>query len=101
MAPLDVCMIGTGEYTTGYVGGQQSKSDKKVGVVALTLFDLRRRGKVGDLSMVGTQGAKFPDIRKHLETNISKAYNGLDTNFTSYPADNERILRPTRLPLML
>lgn len=90
MSPNLTLTKGTGEYTTGYVGGQQSKSDKKVGVVALTLFDLRRRGKVGDLSMVGTQGAKFPDIRKHLETNISKAYNGLDTNFASYPADNER-----------
>lgn len=43
--------IGTGEYTTGFVGGGQSGSDKKVGVVGLVLFDLRRRGKVGNLSM--------------------------------------------------
>lgn len=40
-----------------------SGSDKKVGVVGLTLFDLRRRGKVGRLSMVGTSGNKFPAIR--------------------------------------
>lgn len=40
-----------------------SGSDKKVGVVGLTLFDLRRRGKVGKLSMVGTSGGKFPAIR--------------------------------------
>jgi D-galacturonate reductase len=46
------------------VGGGASKSDKKVGVVGLTLFDLRRRGKVGKLSMVGTSGGKFPAIRK-------------------------------------
>ena len=31
MAPLNVGMIGTGEYTTGFVGGGQSGSDKKVG----------------------------------------------------------------------
>jgi D-galacturonate reductase len=43
-----------------------SGSDKKVGVVGLTLFDLRRRGKVGKLSMVGTSGNKFPTIRKRL-----------------------------------
>jgi D-galacturonate reductase len=43
-----------------------SGSDKKVGVVGLTLFDLRRRGKVGKLSMVGTSGSKFPAIRKSL-----------------------------------
>jgi hypothetical protein len=41
-----------------------SGSDKKVGVVGLTLFDLRRRGKVGKLSMVGTSGSKFSAIRK-------------------------------------
>jgi hypothetical protein len=65
MAPLNVCMVGTGEYTTGFVGGGASGSDKKVGVVGLTLFDLRRRGKVGNLSMVGTSGNKFPAIRKY------------------------------------
>jgi hypothetical protein len=56
-------MVGTGEYTTGFVGGGASGSDKKVGVVGLTMFDLRRRGKVGKLSMVGTSGTKYPAIR--------------------------------------
>lgn len=90
MAPLNVCMVGTGEYTTGFVGGGQSGSDKKVGVVGLTLFDLRRRGLVGNLSMVGTSGNKFPAIKQHLHKNITEAYNGLDTSFTSYPNDDER-----------
>ncbi|KAK1139862.1 hypothetical protein N8T08_011107 [Aspergillus melleus] len=88
MAP-SVLMVGTGEYTTGYVGGTASGSDKKVGVVGLTLFDLRRRGKVGKLSMVGVSGSKFPGIRDHLNKNISQVYNGLDTSFDSYPADNQ------------
>ncbi|KAI9045471.1 Gfo/Idh/MocA family protein [Aspergillus affinis] len=88
MAP-SVLMVGTGEYTTGYVGGAASGSDKKVGVVGLTLFDLRRRGKVGKLSMVGVSGSKFPGIRDHLNKNISQVYNGLDTSFDSYPADNK------------
>jgi D-galacturonate reductase len=56
-------MVGTGEYTTGFVGGGASGSDKKVGVVGLTMFDLRRRGKVGNLSMVGTSGSRYPAIR--------------------------------------
>ncbi|KAF2159561.1 hypothetical protein M409DRAFT_30036 [Zasmidium cellare ATCC 36951] len=90
MAPLNVCMIGTGEYTTGFVDGSASGSDKKVGVVGLTLFDLRRRGKVGALSMVGTSGQKFPAIRIHLHQNITLAYNNLDTSFTSFPADDRR-----------
>ena len=90
MAPINVCMVGTGEYTTGFVGGGASGSDKKVGVVGLTLFDLRRRGKVGNLSMVGTSGQKFPAIREHLTKNITEHYNGLDTSFESYPANDQR-----------
>jgi D-galacturonate reductase len=73
-APLNVLMVGTGEYTTGFVGGGASGSDKKVGVVGLTMFDLRRRGKVGKLSMVGTSGTKFPAIREffsHLSSHTS------------------------------
>ncbi|KAI1437473.1 hypothetical protein GGR50DRAFT_685865 [Xylaria sp. CBS 124048] len=88
--PINVLMVGTGEYTTGFVGTGASGSDKKVGVVGLTLFDLRRRGKVSQLSMVGTNGTKFPAIRQHLETNITKVYNGLDTSFQSYPEDGAR-----------
>ena len=84
-----VLMVGTGEYTTGFVSGTQSTSDKKIGVVALTLFDLRRRGKVSDLSMVGVSGMKFPAIRQHLQKNISDAYNNLDVSFSSFPADGK------------
>ncbi|KAK5063218.1 hypothetical protein LTR84_005295 [Exophiala bonariae] len=89
MAPPAVLMIGTGEYTTGFVSGAASTSDKKVGVVGLTLFDLRRRGKVSDLSMVGVSGKKFPAIREHLQKNISDAYNGLDVSFKSFPSDDQ------------
>lgn len=83
-------MVGCGEYTTGFVGGGMSGSDKKVGVVALTLFDLRRRGKVGKLSMVGVSGDKFPAIREHLHKNISQVYNGLNVAFESYPEKGKR-----------
>ncbi|KAJ4327588.1 hypothetical protein N0V84_001977 [Fusarium piperis] len=88
MAPLNVLMIGTGEYTTGFVGGGASGSDKKVGVVGLSLFDLRRREKVNKLGMVGVNGKKFPAIREHLHKNISQVYNNLDTSFDSFPDNN-------------
>ena len=88
MAPPSVLMVGTGEYTTGFVGGGQSTSDKKIGVVALCMFDLRRRQKVSELSMVGVSGHKFPAIRSHLQKNISQAYNKLDVSFNSFPSDN-------------
>ncbi|KAA8899489.1 hypothetical protein FN846DRAFT_782274 [Sphaerosporella brunnea] len=89
MAPVNVLMVGTGEYTTGWTGSGGSQSDKKVGVVGLTLFDLRRRGLVGNLAMVGVNGKKYPQIRQHLEKNIRDVYNGLDVSFTSFPGDDE------------
>ena len=49
----NVLMVGTGEYTTGYVGGTAADSDKGAGVVALTMFDLRRRDKVNRVGMCG------------------------------------------------
>jgi D-galacturonate reductase len=80
-------MVGTGEYTTGYVHNGASGSDKSAGVVALSLFDMRRRGKVGRLMMAGTNGTKFPGIRRHVHESIARAYKDLDVSFESYPDD--------------
>lgn len=55
----NVLMVGTGEYTTGYVGGTAADSDKGAGVVALTMFDLRRRGKVDRVGMCGVNVSCF------------------------------------------
>lgn len=52
------------------------------------MFDLRRRGKVGKLGMVGVNGSKFPAIREHLHKNIQQVYNDLDTSFDSFPAND-------------
>ncbi|KAH9982527.1 hypothetical protein BGW80DRAFT_30204 [Lactifluus volemus] len=82
-------MCGTGEYTTGWTGSGASTSDKKIGVVALTLFDLRRRGKVDKLGMVGVNGNKFPAIRAYLQENVGQVYKDLDISFHSFPGDNE------------
>ena len=80
-------MVGTGEYTTGYVHNGASGSDKGAGVVALSLFDMRRRGKVGRLMMAGTNGAKFPGIRRHVHEAIARVYKDLDVSFESFPDD--------------
>ncbi|KAJ7169580.1 hypothetical protein C8R46DRAFT_1349611 [Mycena filopes] len=80
---LNVLMCGTGEYTTGWVGTGASKSDKKIGVVGLTLFDLRRLGKVDKLGMVGVNGGKFPAIRQHLADKIGGAYKDMDLSFVT------------------
>lgn len=77
----------TGEYTTGYVHGSASDSDKSAGVVALTMFDLRRRGKVGKLGLCGTNGKKFGGIRAHMDKAIGQTYKGLDLTLETFPAD--------------
>ena len=90
MPKIDALMIGTGEYTTGYVHDSAADSDKRAGVVALTLFDLRRRGIIDDLSMAGTDGTKFPGIRRHLKTAIADVYADMNISFASYPANSVR-----------
>jgi D-galacturonate reductase len=81
-------MIGTGEYTTGYVHEKASASDKSAGVVALTLFDLRRRNKIDRIAMAGTNGTKFPGIRRHFKQQIADVYRDMDISFHSFPGDS-------------
>lgn len=81
-------MIGSGEYTTGYVPTAVAETDKGAGVVGITLFHLRSRGKVGSMSLCGTNGSKFPAIRTHFETNIKNKYtDSLDCSVNTFPAD--------------
>jgi len=82
-------MVGTGEYTTGYVGGTASDSDKGAGVVALTMFDLRRRSKVDHVGMCGVNGKKFPGIREHMQKNIGDVYADMDLTCDTFPGDDE------------
>ncbi|KAG8219948.1 hypothetical protein J3R82DRAFT_953 [Butyriboletus roseoflavus] len=81
--------ITQGEYTTGWTGQGASKSDKKIGVVGLTMFDLRRLGKVDKLGMVGVNGSKFPLIRRHLQENIGNVYKDMDTSFDEFPKEGK------------
>ncbi len=87
-APVAVLMIGTGEYTTGF-GANSSQTDKGAGVVALTMFDLRKRGLVGDLFLAGVNGTKFPAIRTHMASTLTALYprSEFDLSCTTFPAD--------------
>jgi D-galacturonate reductase len=86
---VDVLMVGTGEYTTGYVGGKAADSDKGAGVVALTMFDLRRRDKVSRIGMCGVNGKKFPGIRTHMQKCIGDVYKGMDLSCETFPSDEQ------------
>ena len=84
---MNVLVVGTGEYVTGFVAGAESTSDKGPGVVALVLFDLRRRGLVNEITLVGTNGRKFAGVRKHLQAKVASVYRDMDCTFTSLPDD--------------
>ena len=86
---IDVLVIGTGEYVTGYVHGAAADSDKRAGVIALVLFDLRRRGKVERIALCGRDGKRFPGIRNHLATQIVAKYSNMDVAVETFPADDE------------
>ena len=85
---MDVLVVGTGEYVTGYVQGAASRSDKGLGVIALILFDLRLRGKVNRIILCGRHGNRFPEIRAHFKTQISSRYSDLDVTIETFPADD-------------
>ena len=87
LSPVNVLMVGTGEYTTGYIGGVTNQSDKSSGVVALTMFDLRRRQKVNQCAMVGRNGTNFPAIRQHMQNAIADVYHDMDIACHTYPSD--------------
>lgn len=84
----NVTFVGAGEYTTGLVAGDSSPSDKKIGVVGLVYFDLRRRGLCGpNLSMVATDGSKHFSIKAHFKKNIEAKYREMDTSYQGFPAE--------------
>eukprot|EP00013_Stygamoeba_regulata_P005859 CAMPEP_0177630878 /NCGR_PEP_ID=MMETSP0447-20121125/1449_1 /TAXON_ID=0 /ORGANISM="Stygamoeba regulata, Strain BSH-02190019" /LENGTH=414 /DNA_ID=CAMNT_0019132321 /DNA_START=37 /DNA_END=1278 /DNA_ORIENTATION=- len=81
-------LVGAGEYTTGFVHGAASASDKKIGVVGLVMFDLRRRGLVKRIAIVDVDGTRFPGVREHFAKNIAARYREMDTSFESFPDDS-------------
>lgn len=93
-----VLVLGTGEYVTGFVNGAESSSDKSAGVVALTLFDLRQRGLIGEIILAGSNGEKFPAVREHLQRVIGDRYQ-MDVSFRSFPADDTQDSEAWKLAL--
>ncbi len=88
---VDVLMIGSGEYTTGFIDNTSSETDKGAGVVALTMIDLRKRGQTGRLGICGVNGKKFPKIRQHMQRSIADVYHhdNFDMSIDTFPQDSE------------
>lgn len=87
--PVDVLMIGAGEYTAGFVQtAYGAAADKPAGVVALTCFDLRRFGKVRRMVLCDRCGTRMPAVRATMEAKIGKVYRGLNLSIDCYPDDD-------------
>ncbi len=82
---IDVLVVGIGEYVTGLANEQAAKSDKSLGVVALSLFDMRQRGVVNNISLAGRDARRFEVIRTHFDTNMKALYPALDISFEAFP----------------
>lgn len=86
--PPNALCVGTGEYSTGYVDGQASVSDKGAGVIGLSLFHQRALGNLNRVLLAGTNGTKFPGIRSHLKKVIDDTYRNVTSEFESFPPDD-------------
>ena len=86
---INVLMVGAGEYNCGFVPSNAAGAapDKRAGVVAITLFDLRRRGKVGRVLLADADGRRIPLARALMDEKIGRAYKGMDTTVETWPKD--------------
>jgi D-galacturonate reductase len=86
---LDVLVVGIGEYVTGLSGDSAAASDKSLGVIALSLFDMRDRGLIKNIRLAGRNGDRFDLIEEHFLKNMNGVYPSLDTEFIPYPKKGE------------
>jgi D-galacturonate reductase len=85
---IDCLIVGVGEYVTGLSGEQKADSDKSIGVVALSLFDMRQRGIIKSIKMCGRDANKFSLIEDNFIKNMKPLYCNLDTSFEYFPKQN-------------
>ena len=87
-ALISVLMVGAGEYNVGYVPTAAGAApDKRCGVTAIVLFDLRRRGKVGRILLADADGRRLPLARACMDEKIGRAYVDMDTTVECWPKD--------------
>jgi len=84
---IDTLIIGIGEYVTGISQNSVATSDKGLGVIALSLFDMRERGLINTISLAGRDATRFELIKEHFATNLKSAYPTLDSSFSAYPKE--------------
>lgn len=86
---INVLMVGAGEYNCGYVQTEAgAAADKRAGVVALVLFDLRRLKRIGRILLCDAVGTKLPLARACMKQNIEDKYTDMKSTIESFPEDH-------------
>jgi D-galacturonate reductase len=100
---INVLMVGAGEYNVGYVPTNKAGAapDKKAGVTALVLLDLKARGRVGRILLADAVGTRLPAARATMQEKIGAVYRGLDVGcIECFPADDVAFDADAYLPAM-
>jgi D-galacturonate reductase len=85
---INVLMCGAGEYNVGLVlTGAGAAPDKSAGVVAIVLFDLRRRGLLGRILLADADGHRIPLAKQVMNEKIGQAYKDMDVTVETWPKD--------------
>ena len=87
---INVLMVGAGEYNCGFVPSNKigAAPDKKAGVTAIVLFDMRRLGKVGRILLCDAVGTRMPAARATMKEKIGDVYAGMDLTLECFPNDD-------------
>lgn len=84
---LNVLIIGAGHYSTGSTNIQRKiKTDKDLGVLLPSVFELKKRGFVGDIFLAARSGKKINKLKKKI-IGLCKKYNW-DNNISYFPKKN-------------
>ncbi len=85
---INVLIIGNGHYATGStVLEGKIETDKDLGVILLSILELKKQGFVNEIYLAAKNDSKFPALRKKLA--FMKKEFGYDTDITLFPKDEE------------
>jgi D-galacturonate reductase len=69
----NIIVVGNGEYVSGYNDSvSNNNSDKKKGVILITLLDLKRRKLINEIIICGRSNTKLEKIKQYFNENIQE-----------------------------
>lgn len=85
---MDILVIGTGHYVTGFKENKDFESDKDCGVILPSLFYLKNQGLVNDITLVSGNGKKQTELLSHIKKWSNQIFSR-EFKFSIYPEIGE------------